>query len=239
MIPLSLNDTFNFSCSSHLSCFNGCCRDLNQFLTPYDIVRLKNRLGITSGLFLKRYTTQHTGPESGLPIITLSTDNASGLKCPFVSTSGCVVYEDRPSSCRIYPLIRAVSRSRETGKITEHYMLLKEPHCLGFQQEKTWAVQEWIDDQGLTIYNEINDLLMDVISLKNRLHPGPLDDKARLFFHMACYDLDTFRTYVFEHGIPGRLPVESDILDVVRDDDAALLRLGVKWIKYELFGTRV
>ena len=70
MTPLELSDTFKFSCSEKVPCFNECCQDLNQFLTPYDILRLKNRLGLTSGLFLERFTSQHTGPESGLPIIT-------------------------------------------------------------------------------------------------------------------------------------------------------------------------
>ena len=41
--PLSLTDTFAFSCSARVACFNDCCRDLNQFLMPYDILRLKIR----------------------------------------------------------------------------------------------------------------------------------------------------------------------------------------------------
>ena len=83
MTPLELSDTFKFSCSENVPCFNECCQDLNQFLTPYDILRLKNRLGLTSGLFLERFTSQHTGPESGLPIITFKADYARELQCPF------------------------------------------------------------------------------------------------------------------------------------------------------------
>ena len=71
MTPLSTNDTFLFSCSKKVSCFNECCRDLNQFLTPYDILRLKHHLDLSSNIFLERYTTQQVGPETGLPIITL------------------------------------------------------------------------------------------------------------------------------------------------------------------------
>ena len=88
MIPLSLNDTFKFSCSKKVPCFNECCRDLNQFLFPYDILRMKNRLGLPSNLFLERYTSEHTGPETGLPIITFKTDPFKELKCPFVDPSG-------------------------------------------------------------------------------------------------------------------------------------------------------
>ena len=80
MTPLSLNDTFKFSCSKKVPCFNECCRDLNQFLFPYDILRMKNRLGLPSNLFLEQYTSQHTGPETGLPVITFKTDPFKELK---------------------------------------------------------------------------------------------------------------------------------------------------------------
>jgi hypothetical protein len=53
---------------------------------------------------------------------------------------------------------------------------------------------------------------------------------------MACYDLDTFRNRIFAAGIPGTLAVESDLIDSAKDDDTALLRIGIQWIKYELFG---
>lgn len=237
-LTLSLDDTFRFSCSDAVACFNECCRDLNQFLTPYDILRLKNRLGITSGLFLKKYTSEHTGPDSGLPIISLKLDYASQYKCPFVTPSGCSVYEDRPSSCRTYPLVRILAKSKKTGDIAEQYMLLKEPHCLGFNCEQTQTVREWIESQGITVYNEINDLLMDIISLKNRFMPGSMYDKSRRIFNMACYDLDTFRFQVFQKGILNGLDLDIDTLNAVKNDDVALLKLGLNWIKQVLFNNK-
>lgn len=235
MRPLLLNDTFRFSCSKKVPCFNECCHDLNQFLTPYDILRLKKRLRLTSALFLEQYTSQHTGPETGLPIITLKTDHTHPYQCPFVTSSGCSVYEDRPSSCRAYPLLRIASRSRETGQITEQYMLFKEPHCLGFHQGQPWTVQEWVKNQELTIYNEINDLLMEIIGLKHRCLPGPLDIKSSFMFHMACYDLDKFRSHIFDKGIRIDGNLDEGILNAVKTDDLALLKLGHRWIKERLF----
>lgn len=236
IMPLAMDDTFTFACGEHVPCFNECCRDLNQFLTPYDILRLKRRFGMPSDLFLQRYTRQHTGPETGLPIITLKANRASELKCPFVTPSGCSVYEDRPSSCRTYPLARVVSRSRETGQVAEQYMLLKEPHCLGFNEKRSQTVREWIADQGISIYNEMNDRLMKIISLKNRRAPGQLDMKSRHLFHMALYDLDTFRSQIFENSMLGDFNPDADTLEAIRKDDVALLKLGYKWIKRILFG---
>ncbi len=231
MIPISIDDTFKFSCSAKVPCFNDCCRDLNQFLTPYDILCLKNHLGMTSGAFLERYTTQHTGPETGLPVIALKPDDALKLKCPFVTQSGCSVYNARPSSCRMYPLARAISRCRETGRITEHFALIKESHCRGFEQETTQTVRQWIENQKIAGYNEMNDMLMEIISLKNHTRPGPLDMKSSHFFHIALYDLDRFRPHIFEKGLLDDFHLDSDILKAVKNDDVELLKLSHRWIK--------
>jgi Fe-S-cluster containining protein len=237
MIPLSENDTFTFSCSRKVPCFNECCRDLNQFLTPYDILRLKQRLGLSSSLFLERYASQQTGPETGLPVITLKTEFAKKLQCPFVTPSGCSVYEDRPSSCRTYPLLRIASRSRETGEIAERFILLKEPHCLGFERGRTWTIREWIENQEVFFYNEMNDMLLEIISFKNRRLPGSLDIKSRVAFHMALYDIDAFRSHIFENNILDQWnPKNPDIITSdTLNDDVALLKLGHQWIKKILF----
>jgi Fe-S-cluster containining protein len=209
---------------------------LNQFLTPYDIVRLKQRLGMSSHRFLKHYTIQQTGPETGLPIIILRADRDRKLKCPFVAFSGCSVYEDRPSSCRTYPLARAASRSRETNTITEQYVLLKEPHCLGFEQGRTWTVREWIKDQDIFSYNEMNDMLLEIIGLKKRLLPGPLDIKSRFSFYMALYDVDTFRSHIFEQNIFDEWNLDEKTFDTLKNDDVEVLKLGHRWVKKILFG---
>ena len=44
--------TFKFRCYRGIGCFTVCCADLNLVITPYDILRLKNRLDLTSDDFL-------------------------------------------------------------------------------------------------------------------------------------------------------------------------------------------
>lgn len=236
LTAISLHDTFNFACGPDVLCFNACCRDLNQLLTPYDILRLKRHLGISSEKFLAQYTLQHTGPGSGLPVVTLKPADNHDLRCPFVSQTGCSVYENRPSSCRMYPLVRAVACSRQTGEISEKFMLLKEPHCLGFHQGNLQTVRQWISDQKIAGYNEINDRLIHIISLKNRRRPGVLDLKSRNLFVTALYDLDEFRSRIIHHGLLAGFLVDSALVDKVLEDDVALLELGMQWVKHELFG---
>jgi hypothetical protein len=235
LIPITPDEPFRFACSPEVTCFNECCRDLNQSLYPYDILRLKKGLQLSSSEFLKRYTTQHIGPESGLPIVTLKTSDASRLICPLVTEKGCSVYPHRPSSCRTYPLVRAISRCRETGKITEGFALLKEPHCLGFNEPQKQSVRQWIQAQEIETYNHINDKLMEIISLKSQVLPGPLDLNSRHLVYLALYDLDNFRTHIFKNGLCGDFEVNPKKLETARTDDTALLEVGMEWVRQVVF----
>lgn len=235
VLPVSENDRFTFSCNETVSCFNDCCRDLNQYLTPYDILRLKQHLLLSSSAFLSQYTRSHTGQESGLPVITLKTRTGPEFICPFVRDQGCLVYENRPASCRLYPLARVLTRSRETGRLTERYFLIKEDHCRGFDAGPSRTVSQWLNDQGVHIYNDMNDNMMEIIHLKNRLVPGALDTKSAHLFHLACYDLDTFRHHIFEKGLLGDNRPAEAVMELIRTDDTALLRFAIDWVKQVLF----
>jgi len=233
---IDINESFGFGCHAGVPCFNACCRDLNQFLTPFDILRLKKGLGMTSGEFLAEYTVQHDGPESGLPVVTLKPGDPKRKTCPFVTPDGCRVYKDRPSSCRVYPLARAISRNRETGKITEHFAIIREAHCKGFSEERTRTLREWIEGQGLSEYFAMNDRLMIIISMKNQHRPGPLDPKDRLLFHTALYDLDAFRSQVINNGLLEPLGIDAVEMEAVASDDKCLLEWGHRWVEFALFG---
>jgi len=235
LIAIMPDKQFRFACSPAVACFNECCRDLNQFLYPYDILRLKKRLGLSSSEFLERYTIQHIGPETGLPVVALKAADDERLTCPFVTAKGCRVYPDRPASCRTYPLVRAISRNRETGKISEHFMLLKEPHCLGFDASSSQSVQQWINSQEAGIYNHFNDQMLEIIRLKNQLRPGPLDLKSRHLFYVALYDLDRFKAQIFKNKLLDKIDVDPKKLAAAKTDDTALLEVGMEWVKQTLF----
>jgi Fe-S-cluster containining protein len=97
-------------------------------LTPYDIIRLKKRLHLSSGAFLDRHTTVSTDRLSGLPVVKLKMQTDETRRCPFVSPGGCVIYEDRPGACRLYPLGRACLEDFQ-NQSKEYYFTVKEAHC--------------------------------------------------------------------------------------------------------------
>jgi hypothetical protein len=190
---------------------------------------------LSSGEFLNRYTSQHLGPGSGLPIVSLKSADARRLTCPFVTAEGCSVYPDRPSSCRIYPLVRAISRNRATHEITEGFMLLKEPQCLGFGEPKEQTVRQWINDQEVGTDNPINDKLMEIISLKRQRLPGPLDLKSRGLVYRALYDLDSFKNQIFTKNFSNTFEVDPERLAAAGTDDKVLLEVGIEWVKRVVF----
>jgi len=135
----------------------------------------------------------------------------------------------------MYPLARGVSRSRVTGAITEQFMMLKEPHCLGIRQGNPRTVEQWIADQKLAAYNEINDKLIRIISLKNRRRRGALDLKSRRLFFTALYDLDGFRSLIVNRGRLDGFRIDAALMDKALEDDLVLLEVGMQWIECVLF----
>jgi Fe-S-cluster containining protein len=100
-VKLCLSDTIQFRCHKEIACFNQCCKHIDILLTPYDILRLKKRLGLTSSEFLAQYTVPYEMDQHGMPGVKIRTAD-DNLACPFLQPEGCSVYEDRPSACRYY-----------------------------------------------------------------------------------------------------------------------------------------
>jgi uncharacterized protein len=236
LLPIEPEEAFRFACHGKISCFNHCCRDLNQALTPYDVLCLKNYLKVSSHEFIETYAMAYTGSSSGLPVVSLRFGHDQEKRCPFVTRQGCSVYAARPSSCRIYPLARGLRRDRSDGRISEHFAVVRESHCLGFAQPETRTVRQWIADQQLEAYLEMNDALMELIALKNQLHPGPLSVEHGKWAQMALYDIETLQAKALAGGLPGM----DDGLEPLppRGDDTAWLQWGLRWINRMLFGKR-
>ncbi len=236
MLPVALDDPMQFSCGPENPCFNQCCRDLNQALTPYDILRMKAALNLSSKAFLREYTSRHTGPGSGLPVLAFKANPATDYACPFVTASGCSIYYDRPASCRMYPLARAVAKDRATGEIVEYFALIEEDHCKGFGVQDGVTIAQWLKGQDVALHNAQNDKILELISLKNQIRPGKLDPAEEDIFYMALYDLDDFKYQIAEKGLLSSLKLSGEYVKKILADDLTLLNFGIAWIKYQLFG---
>ena len=242
IMELPPGGSFYFDCRPGVACFNHCCRDLSQALTPYDVLRLRRFLGMASSAFLEQYTVRGVGPQTGLPVVSLKPLGPPGLECPFVTPSGCGVYPDRPSSCRTYPLLRGAVYQRETGRITERFLVIREAHCRGFDQGRKWTAREWIADQKIEPCNCANDEMLRLISAKNRAMPGALDRQALGGIYTACYDIDRFREALHAGAAMFGMEAKAQNRMVGRPknaaDDFEFLSLAMRFVRQYVFGEK-
>lgn len=233
---LDLDDTFTFACHDKVSCFNSCCGDVNIALTPYDVIRLKHRLELSSSEFIKRYTLRPFTKDQELPVVLLKMrDEEERKPCHFVTEQGCGVYEDRPWPCRMYPVGRASARTDNDPDAPEFFFLLKEDHCKGFGEAKTWTIRQWLDNQGVAEYDEAGELFKEI-----NLHPyfrqgGSLNPQQMEMYFLASYDLDRFRAFVLQSSFLQKYHLEPEVVEAIKDDDMELFRLGVRWLRTCLF----
>jgi hypothetical protein len=54
-------------------------------------------------------------------------------------------------------------------------------------------------------------------------------------FYTACYDIDTFRSFVFESSFCDKFEIEPEALEELRTQDEALLRLAFRWLRFAMF----
>jgi uncharacterized protein len=117
----------------------------------------------------------------------------------------------------------------QSGEVTVRYMLIRETHCRGFENRRSRTVNEWIADQELLPYNENNDAMAALISLKNSNRPGRLSENAQQLFHTACYDIDRFRQQVFVEGRWADL-LSEDAPASARTDDVDMMKSGMAMV---------
>jgi uncharacterized protein len=227
---------FRFACHKKVACFTKCCKHVELQLFPYDIIRLKNLLEISSQQFMHQYTHVIRGANPYFPSVLLKLDVNSC--CPFLGKDGCTVYLDRPSACRTYPLERAVDRTPLPGHANDFYFLTHHDYCLGHAESTYQTVVQWVRQQKIEPYNLMNDLwgeLDTLFSTNPWKGEGSGGEKQRLAF-MVCYDIDGFRQFVNKGKLLHQFRIDKDQRKRIGEDDSELLKFGFEWLKYILTG---
>lgn len=232
---LKPGDRFRFGCHPGLSCFTNCCADVNILLTPMDVLGLSRRLGITTGEFIARHTLTPVTKDLHLPVLMLRMGEEPDRRCVFVGTEGCDVYQDRPWSCRMYPVGMGLPPARAGEEPKPVYFLLEDGYCKGRTVPKEWTVDKWRTDQGVPAREEIEAGFREIVSHPWFIGGRQLDPQRMEMFHTACYDLDKFRDFVFNSTFLSRFELEDSLLATLRDDDLALLRFAFRWLRFALF----
>jgi len=234
-VQLTLKSEFRFKCHKGISCFTKCCNNIDIMLTPYDVVALKKRLGISSEEFLEKYTYAQTDGKANFPIPYLRMADDEARSCPFVSAEGCTVYEDRPANCRYYPIGQGTLKKAVDDKVVdeEFFFFVKEDHCKGFEESQEWTVASWREDQGVDRYDVLNRDWKSILLMRN-VPEMALDEKKLMLFYMANYDMDRFRRFIFQSRFLDHFEVDEDSREKLRSDDVELMLFGFKFLKYIL-----
>ncbi len=222
---MAAESSFRFHCHPGVSCFTACCRDLELALSPYDVIRLKQALALSSHDFLERYAIIEFGPDDLYPKVYLAMIDDGQASCPFVDAySGCQVYHDRPNACRIYPMGRGVSLD-EHGKSKEQFIIIHEDHCRGFAEDQNQTVQDWQNDQETHGYNRFNDLLLPLLVPYDQAQTSQrLSSAEANLFIDTLYNLELFKS---------RFSRSSTDSDALPDNDPALLRYAIDWLQQQ------
>jgi Fe-S-cluster containining protein len=234
------DERFAFNCHSGLDCFTLCCRNLNLFLSPYDVLRLIRCLNISSGQFLETHVDIVLRESNFFPEILLRMSENEERTCPFLDESGCAVYPDRPDTCRTFPVEQGILFEESEGKATDVYFFKPPDFCLGQHELQEWTVESWAQDQEARPYHKMTAQWAEVKALFQSDpwgREGPNGPKGKMAF-MATYNLDSFREFVFQSTFLKRYKVKHDVLRKVKTDDVSLMKFGFAWVKFFVWGMK-
>ncbi|MDD5175100.1 MAG: YkgJ family cysteine cluster protein [Sterolibacterium sp.] len=229
--------TIQFQCRKGIACWNVCCGNIDISLTPYDILRLKQRLGISSTEFLQKHTLPYEMELDSIAGVKLRPVEG-GTACQFMQPEGCGVYADRPTACRYYPVALLSMRRQDEYVDRDSYALVKEDHCLGHQEPRRLSIDEYRSEQGLEEYDELARGWRQLILKKKSSGPsiGKPSQRSRQLFFMACYDLDRFRGFVASDGFNEVYAFAEDEKSQLLSDDQGLMLFAFRFLRQVLFG---
>ena len=232
------NETFNFRCHPEIECFNRCCRNLNLFLYPYDVLRLKQSLAMTAEAFLDQYVDIVMRPSNYFPEALLRMSDNPAKTCPFLTDAGCAVYHHRPDTCRTFPIEPGVMYDDSRKKDLPIYFFRPPDFCLGQNELEQWTIPEWIEDQEAERYHEMTIRWSKIKRLFQNDpwgREGLAGPKAKMAF-MATYNMDRFRDFVFQSSFLKRYRIKAALRKKLQANDLALLEFGFEWVKVFIWG---
>jgi hypothetical protein len=180
------DDAWSYQCGR----CGGCCINRGILITPFDVARLADGLGIPEGQVLARY---------GHPSIPILKHKADGACIFFEHGRGCTVHRHRPGVCRLYPLGRHLTVDRKIFYI-EVEPVKGSPGVYG----KSGAVRDYLRSQGADLdepaYALLNAFLDEALVCAQRADAlAVLDDRVHFvwqgeagFVPASVFDLTSY-----------------------------------------------
>jgi Fe-S-cluster containining protein len=199
------------------------------------VLRLKKRLGMQSGEFLREYAQICVDKQLPIPSLSLRPNDETGV-CRFLGEQGCTVYSDRPWACRLYPLGFAVRKDPASGQEERRYFLVPQQEACCRFETPGQTVRQWLDTQETEAYERWGAQFKELVLHDGMKRPEGLSPMKTEMWFTACYDLDRFREFVFGSTLLDRFEVEDDLVEEMRYDDEGLMRFAIQWLRFSLLG---
>ena len=135
---IELDEAFGFRCT--LS--GNCCRNMEIFINPYDVLRLAEALNTTTTEVIDGHLLFLENKEQGLrkPVLRAAREGI----CAFNVERKCTIHKDRPLSCRLFPIAR-----RE-----EEFLVQEAEYCKGLLQDRSVTLSVYLEGEEAGTYLE-------------------------------------------------------------------------------------
>jgi hypothetical protein len=135
----------------------------------------------------------------------------------------------------MYPLGSALPPARAGVEPEPVYFRFEDDFCKGGEESTEWTVAGYRQDQGVPEREALESGFKDIVSHPWFIGGRQLDPKRIEMFHTACYNLDTFRRFIFSSSFLKRFELEDELIKKLKTDDDALLAFAFRWLRFALF----
>jgi hypothetical protein len=111
--------------------------------------------------------------------------------------------------------------------------------CLGLTEKEAWRIGDWLLDQGIVPFDEMNRLFSEVTTPLSAQEMDIDNPSVSNMIFMALYNLDKFRAFVFNSTFLDRFEVDPTTIEKIKRSDIELIKFGFNWIKFGIFGQKL
>ena len=192
---IQIDESFKFECAM---CGN-CCRNRKDpiLVTGLDIFRIAQALGTTTEKVIAEKLEGYLGDTSHLPVFVLK-ERLDG-SCSLLRQGRCTVHKNKPIVCAMHPL----GRMYNVQEGSFHYFV-SPGRCKGrADSERTWTLQEWLDEFGIRDLDKEslawNDLLTAISLITCKINKENISEPMfGLMMNCMYLNYDTSKPYIEE-----------------------------------------
>ena len=169
----------------------------------------------------------------GMPGIKMRTTDVDPASLFMDEEKGCTVYEDRPTSCRYYPV--AILSSRKSDEC--RYALIEEPHGMGHKEDRQINVADYREEQKVEDFDLHNRGYYQLILKKKSAGPliGQPSPTSFQFFFMVCYDTDRFKEFLQSKNFRNIYNLADEEYKDILNDAIKRLEFGYRLLRQVLY----